>query len=533
MEYREEIEAEDQGHIGEEHEANASSDRVTLTVYFSGTSHSIDDPSMLASVLYTATNTDDQNLKLGFNGCGIDYGLKGILFGTGLEKQCNEVVAKVIQLLREGKRVKLNAYGHSRGAIACLLLAKMLGKFDRDIVEVNLALMDPVPGNLIITSTIDFTHQTLARQAMDLSQCRNLNQVLVIYPSKPLSDLVAHAPLIPVYPSSCQVTEELIPYCHAGAQFMRSTEKGYIGRNAESNITFNLILRFLTKVGTKLNSTIFGLKVNQPKELDAALLEAYEKASEKPQGVALGYAQAFHGYKPDSSRPCHAKSSTSIEAKQQAQFLSPLHERLKNQAGDNVVKNAPEKYAYYFSPTISHQKQKKVRRYDERKATLSEKVDLFKQLINSVYSDGMSSKSRHGTKGLLIKDYIDELEKSAALISTEALLKDILRNFLALCLQRDRNAYSPFSATNSGLKALELLNSDEHSELAEMILSNSDKDVHYSDLRIFVLGRNDKNYFNAKKSTTMYDFFQPNENRDSEQDEEKRIFSNNMNFYLA
>jgi hypothetical protein len=88
--------------------------------------------------------------KMGFDGCGVTNGLSGTLFGTGLEEQCKEVVKYVHSLLKDGKKVILNCYGHSRGGIAALMLAKMLGGFAKDLVEVNLALLDPVPGNLIL-----------------------------------------------------------------------------------------------------------------------------------------------------------------------------------------------------------------------------------------------------------------------------------------------------------------------------------------------------------------------------------------------
>ncbi len=283
---------------------------ITLSVYFSGTDHYLSDRHCLASVLYDATFVDDVNLKMGFNGCGIDYGLKGQIWGSGLEDQCKKVVGKVIELLKAGHRVKLNTYGHSRGGIACLLLAKMLGKFDRDLVEVNLALMDPVPGNFVTTSMLDFTHRTLARKAMDMSECRNLNQVLALYTNQPIPNYHAHAPLIPQYPAHCRVSEEIIPGCHTGAQYVAVS--GIEGPNKESNITLNLVSRFLTKLGTLFGYPIACL---QDEMIDYNLLTDYNDL------LALEEKTAF-------SRVCHAQSSNAIKTNWPATYLSPLHKAL-------------------------------------------------------------------------------------------------------------------------------------------------------------------------------------------------------------
>lgn len=506
------------------------SDNITLSVYFSGTSHEINDRSMLASVLHTATETDEQNLKMGFNGCGIDYGLSGVLFGSGLEEQCKAVVDNIIQLLKAGKRVKLNAYGHSRGGIACLLLAKMLGKFDRDLVEVNLALMDPVPGNLVATSTIDFTHRTLARKAMDVSECRNLNQVLTIYPNTPLHDLDAHAPLIPQYPTNCQVTEEIIPGCHAGAQLVyQNGDDKIFGRNEESNITFNLISRFLVKLGTKFNFLKSTPSVDQEKEMDSHLLNAYDKSLATQQKTAF-------------SRACHAKSSVAIKTNWPATYLSPLHKKLKQQEGNVTIDTEPndsqknQEYAYFFSSS-NFRKTKNPLSKEEPSSKLEDQIALFADFLNEIYSSGMSSKSKNSSKGFLIKECADKIQ-TEFLIQNEALLKDVMRNAFALCLQRDRNTYSPFSTTQSGHAAVKLLNSNKYQPLTKMVLNTNDKKVRYRDLRTFILGRNDKAYFNAKKSKSMYQLFQPINNSgivssNLEPDKTSRLFTNNMKFYLS
>lgn len=490
--------------------------QVTLTVYFSGTSHAIYDDSMLAAVLHEATVENESNLKIGFNGCGIDYGLTGVLFGRGLEKQCQSVVDQVIKLLKDGKRVKLNGYGHSRGGIGCLLLTKMLGKFDRDLVEINLALMDPVPGNLLLTSAIDFTHSTLTRQTLDISDCRNLNQVLTIYPNQPLADIAAHAPLLPKYPATCQVTEEIVPGCHAGAQFMYQGREGITGANSGSNITFILMSRFLAKLGTIFNFEKVKVAIDRQDETEKELLKAYHNAITIDKKVPL-------------SRACHANPSATIKTKWPANYLTPLHQQLDEKYSDHIPVERNNKYAFSFSsPTIRPQK---ANIKPEQEISLENKINLFTAFIDDIYTKGMSKKSQRTTKGSLIKETSDELKKEKSLIPNESTLKDVLRNTLALCLQRDRNAFSPFSTTSSGLKAQELLNSKKYQPIAAMLLNGTDKKINYRDLRTFILGRNDESYFKSNHSQRLYQFFKRVKPEVSAKKE--NLFTNNMPFYLS
>ena len=101
-------------------------EEVILTIYFSGTGHDIMDLDCLASFLYANNVQNDSQMRLGFSGCGVTNGLSGNLFGTGLEDQCQVVKKQVLELIKQGKKIKLNCYGHSRGGIAALLLTKML-----------------------------------------------------------------------------------------------------------------------------------------------------------------------------------------------------------------------------------------------------------------------------------------------------------------------------------------------------------------------------------------------------------------------
>jgi hypothetical protein len=509
------------------------SDKIILSVYFSGTGHPINHPECLASLLSDVTEVDAKHLKMGFNGCQVDYGFSGMLFGTGLEEQCKKVVEIIIPLLKAGKRIRLNAYGHSRGAIACLMLAKMLGHFDRDLIEVNLALMDPVPGNFLTTAALDFTHRTLARQTMDVSQCRNLVNVLAIYPHTPLLNIEAHAPLIPQYPAHCNVTEEIIPGCHAGAQKVDKRHHFHVnGANRGSDITLRLVSRFLAKLGTLLrylNPQSFSYR----SDFDSYVLDDYNKSIRSQRDKAVR-DKINH-----TSRECHAKSSLRIETNWPASYLTPTHKALQLNTPslypeDKLEVKEEEKlheFAYSFQPANHQTKKTTIKKIPAMK--VKEKTALFIQFLEEIYITGMSSKSQKSTKGKLLEQCIKTLRNTTT-IKNQKLLKDAMRNALAICLQRDRFSISLFSTTHSGNAAVTLLRSKKYAALSRTILNTSKPSMRYRDLRGFVLGRNDEAYFNAKHASSLYQFFQPESKNDIEsaRTEKPRLLANNMKRYL-
>ena len=166
--------------------------------------------------------------KMSFDGCGIEYGLLGEIFGSGIDEQC-QLVLNEIKRIREKlaesgqhKRIKVNGYGHSRGGVALLKLAKMLGHLPLDIVEVNLAMLDPVPGNLIVSGEMDFLELTLANQVKDLRECHNLRRVISLYPYVPLEDYTFHGPINPLYPPGTVVEEDVLLGCHSEVENIKS-----------------------------------------------------------------------------------------------------------------------------------------------------------------------------------------------------------------------------------------------------------------------------------------------------------------------
>ncbi len=207
---------------------------MTLCVYFSAADESIHYPNKknkyypfypLASMLKHYTLENASQIKMGFSGTGLRetaweaiYNWRGMLFGTGIEEQCQEAYAKVMQLLMRGIKVKVICYGASRGGIAALRLAQLLGAIDAHVLEVFLVLLDPVPGNYFLTTQLDFLSLTFTKQLRDLRNCKNIKEIATFYANRPILDRYAHAPLIPAFPKKSKLTQEVIPGFHTEIQ---------------------------------------------------------------------------------------------------------------------------------------------------------------------------------------------------------------------------------------------------------------------------------------------------------------------------
>lgn len=280
----------------------------TISVYFSGTGFSIDDGGFLAGSLHARTEESESQIKMGFNGCGVDYGFNGTIFGSGLDEQCERVIDRIAQEINEGHQITLNVYGHSRGGIAALLLAKQLGNIDKEKLAINLALLDPVPGNFITTSSIDPFKISLANKTMDLSDCKPLRKVLALYPHIPLPAIACHAPLLVSYPQETDVEEEVVNGCHAQAEQIFE----------ESSILVKLrVEEFLVQNGTKLQLQT-DINYKNTEGMKQIYLDCYQ--------VELRYV--VNSY----SREAHSARGVVITATPGANYLNSRHKAL---AGDD------------------------------------------------------------------------------------------------------------------------------------------------------------------------------------------------------
>jgi hypothetical protein len=283
----------------------------TISVYFSGTGFSIDEGNFLASSLHARTEISESHIKMGFNGCGVDYGFNGTIFGSGLDEQCEKVIDCVVQEINAGHQVTLNVYGHSRGGIAALLLAKQLGDIDKEKLAINLALLDPVPGNFITTSSIDPFKISLANKTMDLSDCKPLRKVLALYPHIPLPAIACHAPLLVSYSQETEVEEEVVNGCHAQAEQILDPSSKLVKLRVEE---------FLVQNGTNLQTD---RDYKDTEAMKQTYLSRYQKD--------LAYVnQAF-------SREAHSARGMAITATPGAKYLNSRHKALVGDSSQEPV----------------------------------------------------------------------------------------------------------------------------------------------------------------------------------------------------
>eukprot|EP01065_Artemidia_motanka_P020747 TRINITY_DN24798_c0_g1_i1.p1 TRINITY_DN24798_c0_g1~~TRINITY_DN24798_c0_g1_i1.p1 ORF type:complete len:373 (+),score=106.26 TRINITY_DN24798_c0_g1_i1:165-1121(+) len=155
-------------------------------------------------------------MKVGLNGTGNAFGMRGSVFGRGLDKQVSYVCEVVRSVLAAGSTVRVNAFGLSRGGIGALLLASALSKGEfAGLVDVCLLLHDPVPGNLVSSSVVPMPGRVgLARKSRDVSDAHAIRRVLSFYPVVPMPKIYFHAPMLPVYPRSADVLEYATPGVH-------------------------------------------------------------------------------------------------------------------------------------------------------------------------------------------------------------------------------------------------------------------------------------------------------------------------------
>jgi hypothetical protein len=341
---------------------------MTLSVYFNGSAAGLEHDT-LANALHYATLTSATAKRMCFEGSvpwqEKKYGEKsfwaarcGFAFGLGLDEQCEEVVKRVQQYVTAGCRVIVNAYGHSRGAVACLLLAKQLAAFAQN-VEVNLALSDPVPGNRRDAGKCDIAGiTTLVGQARDLSECANLKRVYAIYMTDKGEGTFASffAPLLPIYPTTCKIKEEIIMGAHDELSSVRSPYwPGEVVKGLSSAATIALISmsNFLEVCGTVLNSHYIGFKTET--RSSHALLRAYStnmnsKVPSEP--LSLSREAHFHG-------ACTVSIESNIDG---TRYLNDTHRHLAEWASQesNVSSDSSIEEEYSgeedFRPTIDSEK---------------------------------------------------------------------------------------------------------------------------------------------------------------------------------
>ena len=139
-------------------------------------------------------------------------------------RQVEAVAARVTELCaaHDVQPLHVNVLGLSRGGIAAYMLARHVsGLKCASRLRLNLCVFDPVPGNLVSTAKyLDlFGNVTTANRHIDLRGCR-IVRCLALYPADPLPDLAFHAPLLPDYPTGCEVEEDATLGCHQACSLL-------------------------------------------------------------------------------------------------------------------------------------------------------------------------------------------------------------------------------------------------------------------------------------------------------------------------
>ena len=82
--------------------------------------------------------------KMGVDGCGHENGLAGVVFAVGLRGQCERLAAcvRAVRGVLGEPRTQLNVVGLSRGAVAALAVAEMLGAAPSQFVGAGTEDMD-------------------------------------------------------------------------------------------------------------------------------------------------------------------------------------------------------------------------------------------------------------------------------------------------------------------------------------------------------------------------------------------------------
>lgn len=491
------------------------SDSIVLSVYFSGTAHNL-STDYLAGLMFAydrglkLDDTDrepvlDNSLfaqyKMGFLGCGIEYGLAGGIFGTGLEEQCQKVVAEVKRLRgliaekKLKKRIVVNCYGHSRGGIGGLILAKMLGVYPLDMVEMNLAMLDPVPGNLITSAECDLFNLTLANQVIDLSMCHNLKRVICLYPNEPLPDIIFHAPIRPTYPPLTLVEEDVVLGCHAAVeQIFGMNSPDWDDKGQSYVFAAPRFIEFMQECGSQFKSSFFELYIKSKnlfnthnKAVPELNLSTYQKLLADNDGNLLPPEETV------ITRDYHAQPSNGSTM----EFKRPVKpDEYINLHHKSLVTNETIEKARITVPEIIPD---------------AKTLNALKKMASLIYKN-MSPASQSAKKGMLLIQLMEkfdiQMEDNPDLDEnqTSEFIQTYFRLLINITLQRDRydcKFFSISSTTQSGEYLKRLLMNREYHYFAYRVLGTANHALKYRDLRSYA-GGYDEEHFNEKNRDDGY-----------------------------
>jgi len=260
----------------------------------------------------------------------------GAIFTFHLEKQVLKIAKQVEEMVKSSDdKIVLNVYGFSRGGAAAFWLCQKLKHISPDRLTINVASFEPVPGNFIMGVYGDLllgTNSTLSAAVADLTECKNIADMLILYTNQPLPDIACHAPILPVLPTTCKTEVDVTPGCHKGAVAFYKEGESIQAANNESAIVFHRIVEFMQKCGTSFNfdrlrldrDLVYSSKSKQ-ESTDPRLLRLYEGLAGKTAFSDAGQNRSMH------------LRNTIFTAKDSKRYLNRYHQKLCN------VENASDK----------------------------------------------------------------------------------------------------------------------------------------------------------------------------------------------
>ncbi|WP_045094544.1 hypothetical protein [Legionella fallonii] len=232
-----------------------------ISVYFNGTNDRNDVPEKgrisLATLLAHITINDVNNYSFCVNGCGVesrDIRDLGVVFGFHLQKQVLKIAKEIKDIIDESEDdIVLNIYGFSRGGIAAFSLCKELKQIAPERLTINVATVDPVPVNFIVSVCGDMffgTKSTLSAAVADLTTCNNIANMLALFANRPLPDIYGFAPLLPALPTTCHSEIDVTPGRHESAVSFYKEGNSVRALNNESVLVCNRVIEFMKQWGT-------------------------------------------------------------------------------------------------------------------------------------------------------------------------------------------------------------------------------------------------------------------------------------------
>lgn len=305
----------------------------TINVYINGTPKR-NTPSKsstsLANILHKLTIQSNEQSSICLNGCGINnWDPRDLItiFSFNLASQVDRLAEDIkTALLNTNDKIILNAYGFSRGGVGVFLLCQKLKNIDPSRLEINICALDPVPGNFIratYADNISDFKSTLSAQVADLSECKNINKVLVLFTNYPFFDIICHGPILPIMPKHADITVDVIPGHHMAVDSFKLSEFGMISAgNNSSLISFHYVSKFLSDCGTSYNADSYYLYLESKLLCREYLTEALEIENQKVK---------------NTHRPMHFYNK--IESNEGQSYLNLLHKKLLTQEKSNDTSN--------------------------------------------------------------------------------------------------------------------------------------------------------------------------------------------------